>query len=206
MAVLRLQAWRRSGRLRDALAAVGALSILLVSTPVLSWVGWWIGSPWPAPRGATLIVLGGGLISDGRLAPDSYWRTIQAARAWQEGGWQRIVVSGAGVARPMKQFLVASGVPEEAILLEESSTSTRENAVATARLLAGREGPAVLLTSEVHMFRARRAFARAGLAVLPRPAPHIYKERHGQSANLSDFLHLITEGAKIIGYWVRGWL
>ena len=69
----------------------------------------------------------------------------------------------------MRNFLVGSGVPAQSIAIETSSESTRGNAVAVALLLRQDPGTKLLLTSDYHMFRASRAFAKAGVRVRPRP-------------------------------------
>jgi len=48
------------------------------------------------------------------------------------------------------------------VVAENYSRSTRENALNTARLLAGDTGTLVLMTSDFHMYRALRAFRKAG--------------------------------------------
>jgi uncharacterized SAM-binding protein YcdF (DUF218 family) len=56
------------------------------------------------------------------------------------------------------------------MLLEGSSTTTTENAADTARLLLPRGVRRILLvTSALHMRRARGLFERAGFEVVPAP-------------------------------------
>ena len=76
----------------------------------------------------------------------------------------------------MGRFLTASGIPPDKILLETNSASTRENALFTAAMIQTLPGTKVLLTSDYHMFRARRAFEAAGLHVVPRPFPDVLKQ------------------------------
>ena len=67
----------------------------------------------------------------------------------------------------MRDFLVSQGVPQDRVIVEDRSTSTRENARYTKELLSGMAaGPAwpVLLTSDYHMFRAERVFRKTGSA------------------------------------------
>jgi uncharacterized SAM-binding protein YcdF (DUF218 family) len=71
----------------------------------------------------------------------------------------------------MREFLACQGVPVTAIEVEMRSSNTRENALNVARLLAGENRGKVLLTSDYHMYRAARAFAKAGLTVAPWPFP-----------------------------------
>lgn len=196
--------------LRNLLAGIGLFVLVLTFTPIVSWCGSWLGAPWQEPRGHTLILLGGGLLHDGRLGLDSYWRSTFAARAYHEARCREILVTGGGsppVAEEMSRMLMGYGVPREAIRLETRATSTRENALFTAPMLAGTPGPVLLMTSDFHMFRARRVFAKAGLRVLPYSVAHFRRESYrGWERNASDFLILLQESAKIVYYQAQGWM
>jgi len=63
----------------------------------------------------------------------------------------------------MTDFLKAYGVPREAIIAEQQSSSTRENAVDTAGLIRDIPGMRVLLTIDFQMYRALWTFAKQGL-------------------------------------------
>jgi uncharacterized SAM-binding protein YcdF (DUF218 family) len=66
--------------------------------------------------------------------------------------------------------MAALGVPREKILLETESTDTKENALFSAqRLRELQPTRVVVVTSALHMPRAVRWFARAGLQVIPAP-------------------------------------
>jgi uncharacterized SAM-binding protein YcdF (DUF218 family) len=98
------------------------------------------------------------------------------------------------------------GIPADAIAIESESRNTRENAVNTARLLGHVPGRKVLLTSDFHMFRARRAFLKAGLDVSSRPFPDVIKRAQRWRGRWGCFLDLIEETAKIAYYFIRGWI
>jgi uncharacterized SAM-binding protein YcdF (DUF218 family) len=109
---------------------LGLIVLVVTATP---FVGWWSTLPagqWTDPRVEVSIVLGGGAIDDDLLALSSHWRCVYAWRAWKEGTFRQVVVSGKGAAPLMRDFLVAQGVPAAAIMVENSSASTRENALA----------------------------------------------------------------------------
>ena len=123
----------------------------------------------------------------------------------------RVVVSGGGpagtsIAKPMRDFLECRGVPRTAIEIEARSRGTHENALYVAELLAGVSGRKVLLTSDYHMFRAHRAFKKAGLAVLPRPFPDARKRASNWTGRWPAFLDLVEETLKIGYYYARGWI
>ena len=130
-----------------------------------------------------MVVLGGGVSGAyppqrpnpdlGRSA-DGVWH---AARIYQAGMAKRIVLSGGIVptgkdseAEAMRKFLVDLGVPAGVVTLEKRSTSTTENALNVKELLARTGTEKVLLvTSALHMPRARRCFENVGLKVVPAP-------------------------------------
>lgn len=134
----------------------------------------------PACCYEAIVVLGGSI---GAAVPplrpdpklfDSSDRLWHAARLFHRGLAPRIIVSGgsymvaAGQAPPaqtealaMRQFLVALGVPESAIVMEGKSLNTIENMRET-RALVG-TGHVALVTSGFHMPRALRLARKAGL-------------------------------------------
>lgn len=194
------------------LAGLGLFLLLISVAP--QPLDWWIqalAGPWNDPKGDTLIVLGADMQQDGTLGLSSYWRAVYASRVWREGGFTRILVSGAGsspvpVSVAMQEFLVCRGTPEASIQVEEQSNSTRENALATAQLLGGGGGRKVLLTSDYHMYRAYRVFRKAGLDVAPRPFPDAGKRSHDWRDRWRVFWDLTLESSKIGYYRIRGWI
>jgi uncharacterized SAM-binding protein YcdF (DUF218 family) len=189
-----------------ALASLGLLFVMVTVTPVLEWWSSALAGPWTEARGDVLIVLGSEGQPDGIIGESSYWRAVYAIRAWRQGGFREIVVSGAGVADAMRDFMVNSGVPAAAIRVETQAGSTRENALFVARMLADTPGRKVLLTSDYHMFRAYRAFRKAGMNVEPRPFPDAGKRVQRWERRWGVFLGLGLETGKIGYYWARRWI
>lgn len=190
---------------RAALAVLGLLLLTVTFTPLVNWWTRVLAGPWHAPQGDILIVLasdGGGPM----VGEYSYWRSVYAVHAWRGGTFRQAVLSGRGAVQAMRDFLVCQGVPASSILLEDQSNSTRQNALATARLLAASPGRKVLLTSDYHMFRAHRAFRKAGLEVLPSPFPDAGKRSTSFARRWNVFLDLATESAKILYYFTRAWI
>lgn len=201
--------WLRAlGRLAGgALCGLGLVFVVATLTPLVSWWGRQLAGPWDDPRGEVLIVLGASTLEDGTLGVDSYWRAVYAKLVYHEGGVRQVLVSGGGgVAVALKDFIQCQGVPPEVIRLEASSTSTRENALYSRDLLAGVSGRPVLLTSDYHMYRAHRAFRKAGLEVLPRPFPDAIKRASFWRSRWPAFLDLVLETGKIGYYRLRGWI
>lgn len=188
------------------LAAIGALLVLVTVTPLVTWWARALAGPWDDPPGEILIVLAGDQIDDDIIGESSYWRSVYAVRFWRSNQFRQIVISGSNAAATMGRFLVSQGVPAAAITIEGRSTSTRENAVNTAEVLRGFSGRKVLLTSDYHMYRAHRAFLKAGLAVSPRPFPDAGKRVNIYRSRWGLFCELAAETGKILYYRARGWI
>jgi uncharacterized SAM-binding protein YcdF (DUF218 family) len=188
------------------LAATGLLVVLVTFTPLVAWYARALSGRWLDGGGEVLIALGGGALDSTTLDTGSYWRAIYARLAWERGGFRQIVVAGRGVAPLMRDFLITHGVPAEVIRVEDASASTRENALYVARMLAGVPGRKVLVTSDYHMFRARRAFEKAGLHVVPDPFPDARKGYNHWQNRWGIFLNLCAETVKIGYYRMKGWI
>lgn len=197
-------------RLRRLGVTVSVVFTLLFAavtfTPLVVWWSGLMAGDWDARGGDVLIVLSGDAIDEQTLGINSYWRVVYASRVWTSGHFRRAVVSGRGVAPVMRDLLVARGVPAGVIVVEDTSGSTRENAVNTARLLQGDMGRKVLVTSDVHMHRARRVFEAAGLHVTAAPFPYGRKLGNHLDQRWGVFLELLRETAKTAYYQARGWL
>ena len=202
------QVWRVCVRL---LACVGALFVLATATPIDFWWATALSDRWNDPPGDVLIVLGGSTIDYGLVGGSSYWRGVYAVLFYRQAHYRQVVVSGgppgsSSSALALRQFLSAQGVPEQVIQLEDRSISTRENALRTSELLRGTPGRKLLLTSDYHMYRAIRAFHKAGLDVEALPFPDVRKRVNSWRARWPAFLDLVDETGKIAYYYARGWI
>ena len=193
------------GWLTRLLAAIGLIMVLSTITPIDRWWAHAYSGPLQQPRGDILIVLSAARDNGGVVSFSSYWRTRYALLAWQSGGFQKIVVTG-GEGPGMANFLIAEGVPSQAIVAEWQSQSTRENGINTARLVAGMPGRKVLLTSDFHMYRSIRVFRKLGVDVTPMPVPDVLKSAKHWNARFPAFETLVVETAKIVYYKLRGWI
>jgi uncharacterized SAM-binding protein YcdF (DUF218 family) len=134
------------------------------------------------PAGDVIVVLGGSIgvakpperpYPDLSPTSDRLWH---AARLYHAGKAPRVLVSGGSgseevepEAAAMREMLLTFGVPRDAILLETESTDTAENAAFSRAVLGERAGRVILVTSALHMPRARRALERTGLQVAAAP-------------------------------------
>ena len=126
----------------------------------------------PAPSGAwDLIVVPGALVwmVDGQpeASPALKRRVATAVALWKAQLAPRLVFTGAGTtAVPLSQAAAAAryavqelGVAPDAILLEERSTSTLENAAFAAALYPAAR--VIVVADYYHAFRCQRVFGRA---------------------------------------------
>jgi uncharacterized SAM-binding protein YcdF (DUF218 family) len=196
-----------------ALVLLGLVFIIVSVTPLNTWWATILEGTDYVDNGDVLIVLSGSMIEDGTMGWSSYLRATYAWRTYRDGHFKEVLVSGGAVAPTkvpisvaMGEYLKFQGVPAQVIQLETQSRSTHENALYSASILKQLPGSKVLLTSDFHMFRARRAFARVGIQVSPRPIPDVIKRSGGMLARWTAFLDLCEETVKIGYYWVRGWI
>jgi uncharacterized SAM-binding protein YcdF (DUF218 family) len=186
---------------------IGLCWLLVTFTPVTKWYAAELAGTWYEPHGDVLIVLGADTPTGDFIGLASYWRCIYAVRFWREGNFRSVVISGGGgIADSMKRLVQFEGVPAEKIVVEDHATSTRENALFIAPILARMPGRKVLVTSDFHTYRSVRVFRKLGIEVTPRIFPYAAKRYNRWLDRWPVFLDLCLESVKIVGYRVRGWI
>ena len=170
-----------------------AVGIFLVfSNPVL--VNWYADHWQPArkeiPAGKIYscgIVAGGFASEDGQRK--GYFnatadRFIQALKLYKQGTITHILVSGGNGKRDSKNFregawveneLLAMGVPDSAVLVEDRSNNTADNALNAKRIFdsTGLKPPYLLISSAHHLPRAMLLFKKMGVQTEPFPCNYI---------------------------------
>lgn len=208
-----IPAWRLFQRL---LMLVGALFLLVTCTPLVYWWATALAGPWDDPKGDVLIVLTGSGMEDGIIGESSYWRAIYAIRAYHAREISEILITGGAsevppVAETMRKFMIGHGIPGEAIRVEVASNSTRTSGVNVERMIAAEPGHyknrrLVLLTSDYHMYRSTKVFAKAGVQIAPRPIPDIRKRYGSVMDRCALSRDLAEETVKIVYYRLQGWI
>jgi uncharacterized SAM-binding protein YcdF (DUF218 family) len=186
-------------------AGLGFLVILISFTPVLRWWTAALSSPWGSDTGDVLVVLGGELYEPDTMGIHSYWRSFYGALVWRTGRFGRVIVSGHNAAPLMADFMVAHGVPREAITVENKAETTRENALEVAKLLGPTPGRIAVLTSDFHSGRAVRAFRNAGVRVTGLPYPDALKQMNNWLFRWTVFVTLADESVRTVWYTAHGW-
>ncbi len=123
-------------------------------------------------------------------------RVYKAAMLYRAGRGNVVIAAGGrqpwspfeqSEAEAMRVLLVDFGVPASAILLDETSRNTRENAI-NAKVLLEKSGckKPLLVTSAAHMKRSVATFERAGVEVFPVSAD--VRVIHTSGFTIFDFL------------------
>ena len=234
---------RKRKRLQQALVG-GALALLLIGGN-----GWLVGSlarslewrylpPDPMPGGDAIIVVSGGIVPKEKPrstveVTEAADRIIYAGYLFKQGKAPVILCTGGIVpgstrttqyADDTAELLQMLGIPGAALLTEDKSANTFENARFAYPLLQQRNARRVLLvTSAMHMPRALGTFRKncPGLEFVPAPTDFSvteHKERRprpwwakvsgiapsaGSLAHMNDLLH---EFLGLAYYRIRGWL
>ena len=126
-----------------------------------------------------IIVLGSGLRDDGRPGPALTRRSRHGAELWHRGIAPLIICTGGQSeyyprteADACRQILLERGLPLDAVLMEERSRSTEENAIFSRRILEERQlSQLVLVSDSYHMLRARWLFGMQGVETFASPVP-----------------------------------
>ena len=152
---------------------------LLLATPPLLLAGigaslhFW-GKQERAQHADAIVVFGARVNPGGQASPILRARTRHAFELWKQGLAPVIVCTGGTGNHPpaeavvSKQLLEEWGVPSNAILVDDKSTSTRQNARNAAALVP--PGARVIGVSEpFHLWRCRRDCAAFGLELYTSP-------------------------------------
>lgn len=154
------------------------------------------------PGDHDIIVLGSGLIGD-RVPPLLASRIDRAIDQWHldvsSGHTSMLIPSGGRGSDELRtegdamaDYMVARGIPREAIVVEDRATNTDENlAFSTALVPAGGTRSPVVVTSSYHAVRAADLCRRQGIA----PATVIGSDTAGYflpSALLREFIALLV--------------
>jgi uncharacterized SAM-binding protein YcdF (DUF218 family) len=135
------------------------------------------------PEGDVIIVLGGSvygaspdLSGTGAPGPDTMQRMVTGARLQHALGIPIIISGGkvyktsGSISKVTKRFLIDLGIPSQAVILENRSRDTYENAL-YSKAICDQKGFArpVLVTSAYHIKRSILSFKKVGLNPLPFP-------------------------------------
>ena len=153
------------------------LWLLPIPALLLGCLGLWLhlwGRADRAQSADAIVIFGASVRDGGHASPILRARTRHGFELWQRGLAPKIVCTGGvGTFPPaesevQKRLLIGWGVPQAAILVDDKSTSTLENARNAASLLP--RGARVIAVSEpFHLWRCCRNCSKFGLTAFPSP-------------------------------------
>jgi len=175
------------------------------------------------------IVLGGFSNYDANLEMVQFHsatdRLTEGIRFYKTGKAKKLmIVSGSGqIMRPderealyVEEFLLSIGIPKKDLIIESESKNTRENAVFSKEILSQQypNGNFILITSALHMPRAKSCFDKVGVTVTPysvdqQAGPRKYLLDHlliPDVDSLRRWKMLIKEWVGCVAYWVMGYI
>ncbi len=223
--------WARIGSISGLILLI-LISSPLIARPLLGTLEAWHPQP-PLTNGErydAIVILGAGVLEPGTLRPtvdlSSYSRnrTTCGVDLYQQGLASKIVFTGGSGdpfkgalkdAPEMKRWAERLGVPTDAIVVEDGSRTTYENAIETQHLLGSTS--ILLVTSASHLPRATALFTRQGFRVTPVPCDFLIQNRPEDTfkeldpfdvlPNNQAIAHTtsaVTELAGMAVYWLTG--
>ena len=150
--VLLWRGWRKSG---FGLLGVSLAWFWIWSTPIMyRWMGYSLECEWPVVRAEdasnadAIVLLGGGMGANTNAYPYAeMWggadRVWHATRLYKAGKAPLVIASGSGDRASTLPLLLDFGVPESAVIVENESRNTEENARFVERILTAsdKSGP-----------------------------------------------------------------
>lgn len=165
----------------------GLMVLLVVGTGIFALVeGRIIYDGWNVDEGQgdVILVLGAGLVRGDQVSKSLAFRLETAVEEHKKHPETPIIVSGGqgadesvSEAYAMKQWLVAHGVKEAIIWMEDASTNTSENFTFSMELMKKQgitSNKVTLITNRFHMHRAKYLGKHQGLDLYGRPAKELF--------------------------------
>jgi uncharacterized SAM-binding protein YcdF (DUF218 family) len=201
-------------RYRVRLLLLLAIGLLWIpATPIAArWASFVLESRYPARTIASLpnsdaVVLLGGIF--GRTANpeepdlgDAGDRILEAWRLYKAGKAPAILISAGNLpwsrrkraeAADIAAFLIELGVPRSALVLDDKSQNTRENAMNSAAIMRERGWTtAILVTSGTHMPRAMAEFRAQGVELTAAAT-----DLHGEQSAATSVLELTPDAGAL---------
>ncbi len=151
-----------------AAIGIGASSVLLSLILILR--GFTLTTDFPKD---CALVFGAAILRNNSPGPALERRVHGAIELWRDDNVRLLIFSGGkgdafhlSEAAVMRNQALDRGVPAEAILLEETSRSTKENIEKSAELVRSNCSSVVAVSDQYHLARIRLLAKRAGLADL----------------------------------------
>lgn len=211
-----LQSRRRTGWTRICrLVGFAGVAFFLVSafTPLPNILSRWLGTLSRLEPAEAIVVLGGGVSSDGKLNNSSMRRTVHGILLYRRGLAPLLVFMGPardeGPAEAEVRAEIAQelGISPGVIVTEADVQTTREEAVRGGALLRKRGVRKILLVTDTyHMARARALFEQDGFEVLAAPAEGLSSRESSPEERLRLMRRILGELFAWVYYRIAGYL
>ena len=209
------------------------VSSLLVKS--LEWQ--YIVIPSEIPQAEAIVILGGA--TQPKIYPrpmvditGSGDRIIYGAKLYKMGKAPIIIATGGRIqwqesnknlseADDMGELLSLFAIPESAVIKEEKSYNTHDNAVNTKKILQQLQiDRVILVTSALHMPRSVKVFQKQGIEVIPAPTDFLVSKQQLESnqgwqntilqlfpnsASLGNTTLALKEYIGLVVYKLKGW-
>jgi uncharacterized SAM-binding protein YcdF (DUF218 family) len=187
------------------------------------------------PQASAIVVLGGATYAPNppRLRPEVNEqgdRVLYGAKLYRDGKAPRVILSGGRIdwkdggppeSADMATLITTMGVPATAILQDQTSLNTIENAMNVRTILEQEklQGPLLLVTSAMHMPRSAAIFKKQGMDIIPAPTDFLVETEAPSGGFQGAILGILPEAESLemttktmkeyVGlliYRLRGWL
>ena len=228
-----LSAFQKNEKRKRLLFRLGMILLLFFSNPFVigKLIGWYEAPPLALRKEQTFKagILLGGFVSYNLKDDAGYFnpasdRFIQTALLYKQGNISNIIIAagngyivkhGFREATFAKQHLVTLGIPDSVIYVDGVSKNTEQNAVYSKSIIDSTQlkGPFLLITSALHIPRAKWIFEKYGVPVTPYPCGFASKNTGNNfledvflpsAAALRDWNFLIKEWIGLLVYKIKG--
>jgi uncharacterized SAM-binding protein YcdF (DUF218 family) len=160
--------WNRFARALGATVLV--VFVISAYTPVWNNIAIGFADPGMIGSSDAIVVLAGSLSPEATLTDEAMRRVLHGIELHKDGLAPLLVLSGSHPEEAHRRAALAlsMGIPPDAILIERTSHTTRDESVKISELLTPHDVKQILLvTQSLHMPRATLVFERAGFSVIP---------------------------------------
>jgi uncharacterized SAM-binding protein YcdF (DUF218 family) len=195
--------------LKTLLVSVGALIILLCSTPLADLYSTpLVVTPNPQ-RSDVIVLMSSGEIDHEWVTPDAAQRTWGALKLYKNSFAPAVISVGGYQAEVQAKMLELGAVPRSFILVD-TAPNTHASAIAVSQIMKDHAWiSAVVVTSQFDVPRVRMAFEKLGIRTSFLPVPEFRKPKQFHLLRHSAFdiaYHATYEYAAILWYKWRGWI
>ena len=193
--------------------AVLILFLVSAYTPVWNGIASALAEPAVIESADAIVVLSASLLGNKTLTAESLRRAFHGIGLYRRGLAPLIILSGRERVSPPTEAEIRArlardmGIQADAILLEETANTTREESMRIGELLLSRNARRILLvTQSLHMRRAKLVFERAGFHVLPAPSDQYPKIASGPAGRFWLMFRVLQETVGLLYYRSAGYI